>query len=369
MIVDDAAHAVALHGGCLDSLDGLTHVGRQEEYVVAGEHRHELGPAAAVAVGYAFHVHAVGDDEAVETHGTFEEAVDDGGTERGGMQAVVGVDLQVGHHDAPHAGGEEAAEGVQVDGVDIGEGVVDDGQLEVTVFVGVAMAGEMLGHSHDSLALLSEGVHDGEACHTLRVGAEGAGADDGVVGVGVDVGHWGEVDMDAHLAALAPYLFTHTVDDAVSILGELTEARVAGKGVHVIEAHTEPPFAVDAHHQRHTGVALEAVCKGGLPLGGADKETDTADAIAVHQLGEGFGLLVVHIERHTHDHELCDALVESQGLHDRVDPVGLRVTVCPATGTEALGHSLAEHGCKKHRHNDGAYSLFHCLNSLSMTAT
>ena len=191
--------------------------GRQEEYVVACEHGHELGTACTIAVGDALHVHAVGDDEAAEAHGTLEEAVDDGGAEGGGTQAVVGVDLQVGHHDAPDTGVEEAAEWVQVDGVDIGESVLDDRQLEVTVLVGVAVSGEMLGYSHHPLALLTEGEHDSELSHALRVGAEGAGADDRIVGVGVDVGHWGEVDMDAHLAALTAYLGTHTVDYTVGI--------------------------------------------------------------------------------------------------------------------------------------------------------
>ena len=165
--------------------------------------------------------------------------------------------------------------------------MVDDRQLEVAVLVGVTVTREMFGDSHNPLALLAAGVETGELSHTLRVGAERAGADDGVLWVGVDVGHGSEVDMDAHLAALAANLGTEAVDDAVGIGRNLAETRCTRERIHILETHTEAPFAVDGHEERHSGVALEAASHRNLTVGGTGEETDAADTVAVHHFGEG----------------------------------------------------------------------------------
>ena len=142
--------------------------------------------------------------------------------------------------------------------------------------------------------------------------------------------------MDTHLAALAADFLTHAVDDAVGVGGELAELGVAWEGIHVLEAHAEAPLAVDAYQQGHTGILLEAACHGSLTLGGAGEEAEAAHAVAVHALGEFLILIVVHIERHTDDHKLGDALLERQLLHHRVDPSFLCTAEMEAACREAL---------------------------------
>ncbi len=79
-------------------------------------------------------------------------------------------------------------------------------QRQMAVFGGVTMAGEMLGgDQHGILAVRMRAVDVGfhEARHLLRVFAEGADVDDGIIGVIVNVGHRREQPVDAHGARIA----------------------------------------------------------------------------------------------------------------------------------------------------------------------
>ncbi len=181
----------------------------------------------------------------------------------------------------------------------------------------------MLGYRHHPLTLLPKSIHDTQLADTFAVDAERAGAYHGILGIGVDVHHRSEVDMDTHHAALAANLLSHTVDNAVSIMVKLTEDCVAWETVHVLQSHSQSPFAIDAYQQRHLGVFLETLSHCSLPLGSADKKADATNLIAAHRLRKIGSLAVIHIQRHTHHHQLCDAFLKRQGVHHRVHPTAL----------------------------------------------
>ncbi len=72
----------------------------------------------------------------------------------------------------------------------------------MTVDLGVAVPGEVLGGGGDPGALVSVDLSGDEFGHGLRIGAEGTDADDRVGGVDVDVGDGCVVLPDAHRAQL-----------------------------------------------------------------------------------------------------------------------------------------------------------------------
>ena len=73
----------------------------------------------------------------------------------------------------------------------------------MAVALGVAVAGEVLGHGLHAAVLEAAGVGDDLAGDVVGVVAEGARAYDGVARVGVDIGDRGEVDLHAQGATLA----------------------------------------------------------------------------------------------------------------------------------------------------------------------
>ena len=101
--------------------------------------------------------------------------------------------LMIGVHAAP----DRLAERRQVDLVQLGAAVRDDGQAGVRIGVGVAVAGEVLGGAGDAAAVVAAHRLADHPCHQLRVGAEGAHPDDRVVRVDVDVGDRCVVLVDA----------------------------------------------------------------------------------------------------------------------------------------------------------------------------
>src|SRR5690606_19278495 len=107
---------------------------------------------------------------------------------------VVGGYEEVPGHDGPDALGEGRPERPErLFDVAVG----DDGHAVVGVDRGVAVPGEVLGAGGDPGGLQAADEGAGVAGDEFGVGAEGAQPDDGVVGVGVDVGGGREVDADA----------------------------------------------------------------------------------------------------------------------------------------------------------------------------
>ena len=259
----------------------------------------------------------------------------------------------------------------------MGGGVIDDRKVEMGVDIGISVAGKMFGDSHHVLTLHSKSIHDTQPCDTLGVGAERAGADDGILGIGVDVDDGSEIDMNSHHTALATNLLTHTPYDAVGRGRQFAEAGISGETEHILEAHAESPFAVDTNKKRNTGGGLEVACELGLAVGSAGKEANTSDAKGVHVTDELFGLATIEVERYTNNHELRNALPQGESRIDGVDPIYLGViesevvvdefrSVLERANLLGLGSREMNIEYANDSQQKKAFVVFHCLRIWSI---
>ena len=170
---------------------------------------------------------------------------------------LIGIHLQVGSHNPLHAGINQLLEGIEVDGVHIFTGVIDDRQVEMAVGLGVAMTGEMLGDSHHSRALQPFHILYAQLGYTLGVGTKRARPYNRVVGIAVDINHWGKIDMDSHVLALQAYLPSHIVQQGVHLMWQQAKFGVLWEGVTIFQPHSQSPFGIDAYQQRHLANILE----------------------------------------------------------------------------------------------------------------
>lgn len=134
----------------------------------------------------------------------------------------------VGAHHGPGAGGDGGAERHQFARLEGGKTGGDTRQIVVRVDGGVAVAGEVLGAGGDAGGLEALDVGGGVPGDQLRIGAEGADADDRVGGVGVDVGGGGPVEVDAAVGQSA----AEFAGDRAGQLGVVdgAERMVSGEG-------------------------------------------------------------------------------------------------------------------------------------------
>ncbi len=131
-------------------------------------------------------------------------------------------------HDGLGAGGDGGPEGHQfafLEGAQLGG---DVRHVVVGVDGGVAVAREVLGAGGDAGGLEPFDVRGGVPGDQLRIGAEGADADDRVGRVGVDVGGRGPVQVDAALGEAAAELAGHVVGEPGVV--DRAQGEVAGEG-------------------------------------------------------------------------------------------------------------------------------------------
>ena len=112
---------------------------------------------------------------------------------------------------------------------------------EVRVGLGVAVAGEMLDAARHAGILQPLQIADDHRRGHLGIVAEGTGADDDVLRVGVHVGHGGEVDVEAVATQIG-------ADGVAAVVGILRIAR-GTDGRHRLKLlHCEVPVVGDAGH-------------------------------------------------------------------------------------------------------------------------
>ena len=157
----------------------------------------------------------------------------------------------MGCHHSLDASFDECVEGVEVDGVDVFLCVVDDRKVEMAVGLGVAVSGKMLRHSHNPLALEATHIGDSLLRHRLSILAERAHADDGVLGVGVEVNHRGEVDMHPQLPALASDFGSHLLNEIVILVRHGTHKHLLGEGIAVFQSHPKSVLGIGGDEEGH----------------------------------------------------------------------------------------------------------------------
>ncbi|MEM6750724.1 MAG: hypothetical protein AAF612_09665 [Planctomycetota bacterium] len=163
----------------------------------------------------------------------------------------VGFDLvehDVGRHDGGDAGVDGFDKRRQLAGLQLVDRVGHAREVVVAVDVGVAVAREVLGARRDALLLHAPDQGRAQLGHAVRVGAERAVADHRVRGVGVQVEHRGEVQVEAGGPQLAP---DQTAQGAsplgVAQAAELTHRRRRRKP----PGQTHHAAALLVDHQQH----------------------------------------------------------------------------------------------------------------------
>ena len=85
-----------------------------------------------------------------------------------------------------------------------------------------------------------------EPCDAGGVGAETSRGDDGIIWVGVDVQHRGEVDVEVDGAKLAGHQHAHLAGEGF-VVGPADLARGGDVGEFAAEAQDAAAFVVDGH--------------------------------------------------------------------------------------------------------------------------
>jgi hypothetical protein len=179
----------------------------------------------------------------------------------------------VGNHKTAYALSGQFAERKQLNAVQSRSVVQDEGQVQMRVHIGIAVAGKVFGASHHAVVLHAFGVHIAFDGYIVAVFAERTGVDDGVGGVVVHIGNGGKIDVNADAAALAGHFFAEFVDEPVVLNGAQRQLPGIADGV-FFEAHAEAPFAVYGYHERYVpGECLIAIGEFYLLLACPEKST------------------------------------------------------------------------------------------------
>ena len=264
----------------------------------------DAGLGLSVQIGQTCHVHGIGDENAVVTHVTAYDVGQELLGDRGGDVVAVlhgGVNLgigDVGHHEHVGARIHSSLEGDQLHVLDLLIALVHNGQAGVGVGGGIAVAGEVFG-SGDHVGGVDALNHGNSiVCDFVGVIAEGTQTDDGVIGVVVHIHHRGEVGVDAQGAELA-------ADDGAGPLGVLgvtggAHGHVAGQSAAGAQTVHNAALLVNADEHGHRAVLalqvlrLQVLDQIEALLGGLDvvgEEDDAAKVVVVEHLGH----LIVHL--------------------------------------------------------------------------
>src|SRR2546425_6503678 len=186
--------------------------------------------------------------------------------------------MRAHHHVGP--GGDARPERHQLQGVEPRIAGGDHRQADVRVGLRVAVTGEVLQRRQH--AVLAQAADVG--LDELRDGAwilpEGAGVDDRVERVVVEVGVGSEIDVDADRAAFSG----RGGADGVSVPGVACRAHRhdLGKRGGPDDPHARPPLEVRRHEQRQAGAALQHVELGGDVERRPGEDDETAHLERVH---------------------------------------------------------------------------------------
>ena len=233
-------HAV-LHG--LDhGVEGFDEVLRTEHDVGSGQEGAHGGLGIGVLQGDGPHLHRVGDDDVLVAQLAAQFVLQDEGRHGGGDVGARHVGRgDVGRHNQLRAPLDAGLEGNHLARQHLVPRLQALGVAVVRVGLGVAVAGEVLDAARDAGIFQPLQIARDHRRGHLRVVAEGTGADDDVLRVGVHVGHGGKVDVEAVAVQVG-------ADSVAAVVGVLRIAR-GTDGAHRLELlHVEVPVVGDACH-------------------------------------------------------------------------------------------------------------------------
>ena len=222
------------------------------------------------------------------------------------------------YHQTSTASFYQATEGQEFHAIQTGTVVTKLGQSKVRVLLCVTMTGEVLADSQHTTSLQPTTIGQHTVGHLLSSFAKRALVDDGIQGIGIDIGHRSKVNVYTQEAHLSGHLLS-IVLNKLKIL-DTAQGGITGEVGHALQAHGETPLAIEGNHQRHFGRFL---CHSGelsLSLGCPVGEEQSANLIFLHQLLHlSFGF-TIHTGRQSRDNQLTHFGLQSHFIHHRVHP-------------------------------------------------
>ena len=149
------------------------------------------------------HFHAVGEYQSPEAQLFFQEARNDGPGHGAGY--IVRLDFgkeNVAGHNGGHPRLDTAAEGHQFRFLQLLQSLVDPGQAQMGVHIGVAMAGKMLAAAENARVFIGQDGGSAQFRRLFRVITEAADTDDRIFRIGVHIQHGSHIEIGSQALQL-----------------------------------------------------------------------------------------------------------------------------------------------------------------------
>ena len=270
-----------------------------------------------------------------ETQFVFQQTGNNLRRERSGqsLPAFEGRNLQMAHHNATQPRPDDLLKGIQFHTIQTYTSEVQHRQRLMGVHVCVAVSREVLAHGEHTAVFQPFGIRHHLARHVLRVLAERAGVDDGILRIDVHIRHRRKVHLHTHLAALPRHFATVFIEQAA--VADAAQHPVPGKRGSAAQAHRQPPFAIESNHQRNFRQLLRLVRQHRLIRCQPARKEQTAHFVVLHHVVQQVLVRLVLGGGNGIDEELPDTFFQAETLQHRVCPL-------PATGI-VLGQQLRVH--------------------------
>ena len=188
----------AVVDSCHHGIEGLGEVARTQHDVCTCQNTAHGGLGAGVLLGDGAHLHTVGDDDVLIAQLAAQLILQDDG--RHGTRDFRTRDVgrcDVCRHNQLTAPLDACFKSHHLAVQHLVPRLLSRGIAIVRVGLGVAMTGKMLDAPRDARRLQALKIVGHHGSRHSRVAAEGTRTDDDVLGIGVHVGHRGEVDVKA----------------------------------------------------------------------------------------------------------------------------------------------------------------------------
>ena len=316
--------------------NGRFRVAGEEQHVVSSEDGVSDARAVAHEVGKALHAHGVREHQPFESHFVAQQAVDDERGQGGGLGfgAVEARDVQVGHHDGPHAVVKGVGERREFDGVQSRARMADGGKRFVRIAVAVAVSWKVFGRRQNMHVLQAVGVRLAQPRHPWHRLPKTPTPNHRVERIGIHIDDRGEIDMHPRGAeALADHLPKQPDQFRVA---RRTQRHGPGERARAVQTHAQAPFGVRGHHERHASFLLQTLQARALMLWSA---LHADDATQPEVAGPSFRLRPtrgVSPRIDGHHEELGNLFFHGQGAQDAVDEEAVGAQKCRLNGAGGL---------------------------------
>ena len=107
----------------------------------------------------------------------------------------------------------------------------------------------MFAYRENSTILQASRIGNNLLRNRLWISAKRADIDNGILGIDIDIGYWGEIDLYAQFAALTSHLPAISIEEAV--ITDATQNHIFRECRQLLHAHGQSPLAIKGHQQRY----------------------------------------------------------------------------------------------------------------------